>query len=349
MRVLHLLATDRRRGAELFAVELARALQGRTGPDGSTFENRLAALAADRGAAPLDVPVPGRGPLTDLVRTADVVVGHGSRTARVARRRRRPPLVYRVIGDPRHWSGRPDRRLRVAWTLRRAERIAVYDPRTAEVVVDHLGLDPDRVRVIPKGIDTAAHPRPSRERVAAARRRWGLPADAPVAVWCGSLSAEKDPLTAVDAAALLDGVHLLVVGDGPLAAAVDDRIRSRGLTRRVHRTGPLVDVGHALDAADVLVSTSLTEGTAGVLLEAALHGLALAGTAVGGTPDVVVDGHTGALFTPRDPAAAADAVTRALERRVEWATAARRRVREHHDMGRVADAWGSLLGELVTG
>ncbi|RMH68076.1 MAG: hypothetical protein D6683_17305, partial [Actinomyces sp.] len=201
MRVLHLLATDRRRGAEVFAVELARALQGRTAPDGSTIDNRLAALAAAGGDARLEVPVPARASRTDLVRTADVVVGHGSRTARVARRRRRPPFVYRVIGDPRHWSGRPDRRLRVARALRRAERIAVYDPRTAEAVVDHLGLDPDRIRVIPKGIDTAAHRVPTPDRVASARRRWGLPTEAPVAVWCGSLSAEKDPLTAVDAAA----------------------------------------------------------------------------------------------------------------------------------------------------
>ncbi len=343
MRVLHLLATDRRRGAEVFARDLARALD-RSAPG---MQNRVVALRRGEGPGALGVEVARGAGLVDLVRTADVVVGHGSRTVRVARWRRRPPFVYRVIGDPRHWSARWDRRVRTARALGRADRIAVYDIPTARAVEEHLGVGEDRIRVVPKGIDVAAHRPPGPDEIRAARRRWELPEGRPVVVWIGALTDEKDPLTAVGMLAELPGVHLLVVGAGPLRALLDSHAERLGVAGRIRFTGPLDGVGDALDAADVLVSTSRTEGTAGVLLEAGLHGLPVAATAVGGTPGVVDEGRTGTLFDPGDPRAAAGAVRRALAHRATWGPAARERIGERHDMGPVARAWEALLGELA--
>ena len=65
-----------------------------------------------------------------------------------------------------------------------------------------------------------------------------------------------------------------------------------------------------LDALDVVVLPSWTEGMPLVLLEAMAHRRPVIATPVGGTPEVVVDGETGLLVPPRDPAALAGAIRR---------------------------------------
>jgi len=68
-----------------------------------------------------------------------------------------------------------------------------------------------------------------------------------------------------------------------------------------------------LDRLDVVALPSWTEGLPLTVLEAMAHARPVVATPVGGTPEVVVDGETGLLVPPRDPAALAGALRRLLE------------------------------------
>jgi hypothetical protein len=68
-----------------------------------------------------------------------------------------------------------------------------------------------------------------------------------------------------------------------------------------------------LAAADLLVMPSRNEGLGKALVEAMALGRAVVATRVGGIPSVVVDGETGSLVSPDDPAALARAVTELLK------------------------------------
>jgi starch synthase len=81
---------------------------------------------------------------------------------------------------------------------------------------------------------------------------------------------------------------------------------------------------------DVLVLPSRQEPFGTVLAEAMAVGTPVVATRVGGLPEVVDNGVTGALVEPGDPAALAAAVLAVLERRAELGAAARERARHFH-------------------
>ena len=81
-----------------------------------------------------------------------------------------------------------------------------------------------------------------------------------------------------------------------------------GLSAHVWFLGERDDIAAVLRAADIHVSASHTEGFPNNILEAMCTGLPVIATAVGGVPEMVVDGRTGLLVPPKDPAAMARAL-----------------------------------------
>jgi glycosyltransferase involved in cell wall biosynthesis len=122
----------------------------------------------------------------------------------------------------------------------------------------------------------------------------------------GRLSAEKGYSGLLDAfAALIAGgadARLSVVGDGPLRAQIEARVRELGLEPYVRLLGALPE-GETLvhiAQADVLVLPSLMEGLPVVLMEAMALGKPVIASCVAGIPELVRDGVTGLLFRPSD-------------------------------------------------
>lgn len=179
-----------------------------------------------------------------------------------------------------------------------------------------LGIAAARVHTIPNGIDLA----PWQPDVdgAAARRELGLGPDDPVVLQVGRLSAQKDPLTLLRAAALVQGrqpaVRFLLAGDGPLRDEVTGAIEALGLASFVRLLGWREDVPQLLAACDVLALSSLWEGTPYVLLEAMAMARPVVATAVNGSREVVADGETGYLVPPANPEALAGRILDLLDR-----------------------------------
>jgi glycosyltransferase involved in cell wall biosynthesis len=355
--VLHVITSTQRRGAETFAVDLDAALTGL----GMTSEVVALTSGGRSGdGATLDVPVLGLSTLAPATLRAlrqraagaAVVVAHGSRTlpaSVLALTGSAVPIVYRSIGDPTAWATGLRRRTTTRLLLRRTRAVAALWPAAADALRAMHGLPADKLHVVPNAVPRARCPVPDKAAGAAARAQLGVPSGVPVVACIGSLAPEKQVGVAVEAVARLDGVHLLVVGDGPEANTVRDQVRQTA-PDRIHVVGPMPGPTEALAAADVLLLTSRTEGMPGVLIEAGLSGRAAVATDVGGVSEIVRDGETGVLVPLDDvgtPAAlaarVANGLRRALLTHAELGAAARERCLGQFEIEPVAARWQTLL------
>jgi glycosyltransferase involved in cell wall biosynthesis len=107
-------------------------------------------------------------------------------------------------------------------------------------------------------------------------------------------------------------IRVLIVGDGPLRAALEHRAHQLGIAHAVTFAGYQEDVASAYGAMDVFVLPSRDEGFGIVFLEAMAMGVPVVGTRVIGSTEAVEDGVTGLLVPYADPPALAEAVLRIL-------------------------------------
>jgi glycosyltransferase involved in cell wall biosynthesis len=107
-------------------------------------------------------------------------------------------------------------------------------------------------------------------------------------------------------------VRFVVVGDGPLRAAVEARAGQLGVADRMTFTGWRHDLPSVYADLDLAVLCSNNEGTPFALIEAMAAGCPVVATRVGGVPDIVADHKTGLLVPPRSGMALADAILRLL-------------------------------------
>jgi glycosyltransferase involved in cell wall biosynthesis len=194
-------------------------------------------------------------------------------------------------------------------TARLAARVLTVSRSTRNTLVAQ-GYPSHLVEVVHNGIDVDAQA--SRHGVGL-RTELGIPGDATLVGEIGRLCDVKGQRELIEAAALMPGVHVVLVGEdleqgGAYRALLSDLARSRNVGDRVHLLGYRADAGELLDQFDILVLPSWIEGLPGVVLEAMAHAKPVIATPVGGTPEVVVDGETGVLVPPRDPAALAVAI-----------------------------------------
>ena len=128
----------------------------------------------------------------------------------------------------------------------------------------------------------------------------------------GNLRPEKDLETFLLAArGIVDAIpsaEFLVIGDGPAGKKLKSLANDLHLSQSVHFLGERPDVPDLLAALDILVMTSYTESFPNAILEAMAMGKPVVATNVGGIPEVVEEGQTGFLVSPRDPKAIADVV-----------------------------------------
>ena len=103
-------------------------------------------------------------------------------------------------------------------------------------------------------------------------------------------------------------LQLRIVGSGPLEAALQDLTSRLNITRAVKFAGHSEKVFEELQRMDLFVLPSRSEGVPISIIEAMVMGLPVVATRVGGIPEAVIEGTTGILVTPRQPAQLADAI-----------------------------------------
>ena len=173
---------------------------------------------------------------------------------------------------------------------------------------ERAGCLPERVVVVPNGVDTQTLRPASAADRARARTALGLP-DAPTAVLVGRLTRQKGQDVAVAAwpavRAAVPGAHLVLVGDGP------DRSALGCGAEGVSLVGARADVVDWYAAADVVLAPSRWEGMALTPLEAMARGRSVVACDVTGVRESL-PGRAGAVVPPEDSAALAAAVVARL-------------------------------------
>lgn len=332
---------------------------------------------------PVVIGLSGEGPLAEPIRRAGIpceCLGLDRRrpfqgVARLARslRRRRPALVQSFMFHANlaarlaaPWAGRPwvVGGLRVAehekrWHLkldRLTSRMAVGSVCVSSGVSrfsrEAGGLDPDRLTVIPNGID----PSPFDAAEPVHRASISVPDDAFLALAVGRLDAQKGLPDLLDAAEQVASARanwrLAIVGDGPRRDWLVERLASRPrLAGRVQWLGRRSDVPGLMRSADLLVHPALWEGMPNVVLEAMAARLPVVATSVEGSEDLVVSGRTGWLTPVGDPPELARAILEALDDPEDARArgrAGRARVEAafsiDHVVARYDALWSGLLG-----
>jgi N-acetyl-alpha-D-glucosaminyl L-malate synthase BshA len=111
--------------------------------------------------------------------------------------------------------------------------------------------------------------------------------------------------------------RFILVGDGPVRAAIEQRAADYGLADEVAFAGEEQDLVPWLSAADLFLLPSAQESFGLAALEAMACGVPVVASRVGGLPEIIEDGVTGFLCPP-------DAVDAMADRSVEILTDAAR-------------------------
>jgi len=146
-------------------------------------------------------------------------------------------------------------------------------------------------------------------------------------------------------------LRLVMVGDGPLRAAAQQMLAAAGVADLAWLPGERHDVPEILRGLDCFVLPSLGEGISNTILEAMASGLPVIATQVGGNPELVIEGQTGALVPASDPEAMAQAIINYATHPEQARTAGetgRQAVEQYFSMAAMVEAYRHLYDGLTS-
>jgi glycosyltransferase involved in cell wall biosynthesis len=224
--------------------------------------------------------------------------------------RRQVPVIFSVH-DPEPHTGESEWRTNLAYwlTLRYGTRFIVHSNALRSTFARRFGIDASKVDLVQLGAYDLY-------------RVWAQPAvqkSRPTVLFFGRISPYKGLDVLYRAAPMVadavPGVRIVVAGRPIVGyAPPDPPVLSNGATVDVmQRYIPNVELARLFGAASVVVCPYLDATQSGVVLTAYAFDVPVVGTAVGGLPEYIIDGETGVLVPPRDAAALANGLVRALK------------------------------------
>jgi glycosyltransferase involved in cell wall biosynthesis len=343
-------------GAERGTVELAGALveagwTSYVASAGGPLERDVARV----GATHLTLPLASKNPLVmrrnatalvRLVRQLGIDILHA--------RSRAPAWSARAAA---HATGRPfvttfhnaygahtALKRRYNSIMARGDRVIAISHFVADHAASLYGVGLDRLRTIPRGVDLESFDpnRVGAQRMVNLARQWRLPDGMPVVMLPGRLTRWKGGIDFIAAAAKLGRRDICCVLAGSeqhhgFRREIEAAIRANGLAGLFRIVEECRDMPAAYMLADVVVSASREpEGFGRIIVEAQAMGRPVVATDHGGARETIVQGITGWLVPPRDPAALAVAIAEALSLAAE-----ERQQLAHRAMAHVADRFTS--------
>ncbi|GAB6100863.1 glycosyltransferase family 4 protein [Thermococcus atlanticus] len=208
---------------------------------------------------------------------------------------------------------------KIRFALNSANHIITVSKSNFQILTEKLGVPKDRLSVVPNGFDSQLF-RPMDKFEA--RVKLGIPQDKRVLLNVANLVPVKGHSYLIDSIRKIANVEkdvvLYIVGNGPLRKELEAQIRRLNLEGIVRLVGarPHSEIPIWMNAADIFVLPSLSEGNPTVMSEALGVGLPFVGTAVGGVPEIIISGDYGLLCPPADPECLAEKILIALDK--EW-------------------------------
>lgn len=245
------------------------------------------------------------------------------------------PVILTGRVNVREWD--PELRAQ-DWELERnreTKRIVAVGNVVADVCASVEGVSRDNITVIHNGVEI-----PEVTDGAPAFRK-NFPPGALVIGFVANYRPEKDHQTLLEAfRGVLDrcpDAYLVCCGLNVrgLKQGLEDMVRELHLEERVKLLDSQSSISDVYRSLDLYVQSSTHEGFSNAIVEAMAHGLPVVATAVGGNPEAVLDGVTGLLVPPKDPARLAEAILELLgdpDRRQSFGLAGRERVMRHFSL-----------------
>jgi len=248
----------------------------------------------------------------------------------------RKTVVYDIKGlASEEWLMKGDRILRRAvaltikvlerFAVRQSDRVVVITEGLRQYLVSNLGIEPEKIAVIPNGVNTAVF-RALKDSgsLVGLRASLGIPKDDPVVLFAGNLSHWQGIDTLLDSIPIVlktvPPVRFLIVGDGTLRGHLETRIRTMSLEKHVLFTGMVLheQVPRYINLADVCVSPKRNYPSGLSLFTSPLKvyeylacGKAVVSSRVAGL-EFIEEKETGVLVDPENPEALAEGIVTLL-------------------------------------
>jgi glycosyltransferase involved in cell wall biosynthesis len=178
-------------------------------------------------------------------------------------------------------------------------------PGIADFIRDN-GIGANRVRYIPNFVESEpAEP--------ADRGLFDTPANVPLILWMGRMTHSKGPDVLVKALAQVPKAHLWMAGSGDMREELEGLVHKLDLQDRVRFLGWREDVFNLLSAADVFVCASRHEAMGNVILEAWAQSTPVVAARSPGPEHLIQNGHTGLLVDNDCPDSLADGLNRLIK------------------------------------
>jgi glycogen synthase len=234
--------------------------------------------------------------------------------------------------------------------LEACDRIIAVSNSDKKDIIECYKLPPERIKVIPNGVDEQAFHRHENHAVLA---KYGI--RKPYVLFLGRLSRQKGIFDLVSASSKLDGRVTLVIATGApdeegLEEKLSRELKSHPNSVWINKMLPRNEVVALLSAASVFVAPSLYEPFGIMNLEAMACQRPVVSTRVGGITDVVLDGETGLLVPPNNPDELANAVSKIVadpKLGEHMGEAGRRRVEDRFTWDKVAVETLSVYNEVT--
>lgn len=318
LRVMQVVGKPQRRGAEIFAGDLADWLERRGHDVLTTYlyhnlhQNPLRLRSRTTFALGKEFSLwerlPGFQPgvlhyLYKMIRLfdPDILQANGSRSLKYCSLlnrlipRRRYKLVYRSIGSPGYWARSSLRRRVLLKTSSRADGVVAVSNATLETFANLR-----QARRIHRGVDIGK----MSEAMPISRSAAQTPERTTILIYVGALSFEKCPqrFLHISAQLLARGrdIHAWFLGDGPERDKCEELAKQLGIREKVRFFGTVPDVGRYLAAADIHVLTSDTEGLPGCVVESSALGIPCVAGDVGGVSEIILNRESGYLVRPAE-------------------------------------------------
>lgn len=242
------------------------------------------------------------------------------------------------------------RRMAYRFVARRSAMVAVsYDLK--RFLAQRVAIPASSIRVVHNGIDLSRYAIYEGKHVV--RTELGIRADQHVIGTVGNLFAVKGQIYLLRAcqevARAFPSFVLLVAGEGEQLSILEKEASDLGIADNVKFMGFRDDIPSLLQAVDVFVLPSLSEGLPLSILEALSLQKPVVATNVGGIPEIVEDGTTGYLVPPRNPEALAEKILLLLrhpEIAANVGQAGRKKVEKDFGLEKMVREYQSLYEEL---
>ncbi len=258
----------------------------------------------------------------------DVILGYwahpdGAAALRAARSLGVPAVVMVGGSDVKILARSGRRRIAIQTVLQNADRVVAFSQDLARCVSE-LGVPLQRIEVVYRGVDRSIFQ--PRDRIEARRSLsidCKVDGNSVIALWVGRLVEVKNPRMALQAAVKWkqcfgEKFRLVIIGDGHFRAGLEQYAETLGLKNCCSFLGslPHEKIANWLQAANVTVLTSRSEGVPNVLLESIACGTPFVATDVGGVREIA-DLQVDKLVASGDVDGFQDAVVTLLSNRSE--------------------------------